>query len=91
MVFADGNVYDVFNFADNIQVCQCGFDHHHIRAFLQVHGHFLQGFVDDPEKLIGPITSIGLGLAGVLAAVVLMLVTALFMAANPRGSWATRS
>ena len=45
---------------------------------------FLQGFVDDPEKLIGPITSVGLGLAGVLAAVVLMLVTALFMAANPR-------
>jgi predicted PurR-regulated permease PerM len=45
---------------------------------------FLQGFVDDPEKLIGPITSIGLGLAGVLAAVLLMLVTAAFMAANPR-------
>ena len=45
---------------------------------------FLQGFVDDPEKLIGPITSIGLGLAGVLRRVLLMLVTALFMAANPR-------
>jgi predicted PurR-regulated permease PerM len=45
---------------------------------------FLQGFVDDPEKLIGPITSIGLGLAGVLGALLLMLVTASFMAANPR-------
>jgi predicted PurR-regulated permease PerM len=45
---------------------------------------FLQGFVDDPEKLIGPITSIGLGLAGVLGALILILVTALFMAANPR-------
>jgi predicted PurR-regulated permease PerM len=45
---------------------------------------FLQGFVDDPEKLIGPITSIGLGLAGVLGALLLMLVTAYFMAANPR-------
>jgi len=45
---------------------------------------FLQGFVDEPEKLIGPITSIGLGLAGVLGAVLLMLVTAFFMAANPR-------
>ena len=45
---------------------------------------FLQGFVDDPEKLIGPITSIGLGLAGVLGALVLMLMTAFFMAANPR-------
>ena len=45
---------------------------------------FLQGFVDEPEKLIGPITSIGLGLAGVLGALLLMLVTAFFMAANPR-------
>jgi predicted PurR-regulated permease PerM len=45
---------------------------------------FLQGFVDDPEKLIGPITSIGLGLAGVLGALLLILVTAFFMAANPR-------
>ena len=45
---------------------------------------FLQGFVDDPEKLIGPITSIGLGLAGVLGALALMLVTAYFMASNPR-------
>lgn len=44
---------------------------------------FLQGFVDEPEKLIGPITSIGLGLAGVLGALLLMLVTAYFMAANP--------
>src|SRR5688500_3126967 len=45
---------------------------------------FLQGFVDEPEKLIGPITSIGLGLAGVLGALLLMLVTAAFIAANPR-------
>jgi predicted PurR-regulated permease PerM len=45
---------------------------------------FLQGFVDEPEKLIGPITSIGLGLAGVLGALILMLMTAFFMAANPR-------
>ena len=45
---------------------------------------FLQGFVDEPEKLIGPITQVGLGLAGVLGALLLMLVTAFFMAANPR-------
>jgi putative heme transporter len=44
---------------------------------------FLRGFVDEPEKLIGPITSIGLGLAGVLGALLLMLVTAFFMASNP--------
>ena len=45
---------------------------------------FLQGYVDDPEKLIGPITSIGLSLAGVLGALVLMLVTAFYMASNPK-------
>jgi predicted PurR-regulated permease PerM len=45
---------------------------------------FLQGFVDEPEKLIGPITQVGLGVAGVLGALLLMLVTAYFMAANPR-------
>ena len=45
---------------------------------------FLQGFVDEPERLIGPITSIGLGLAGVLGGLLLMLVTAVFMASNPR-------
>ena len=45
---------------------------------------FLQGFVDEPEKLIGPITSIGVGLAGAFGALLLMLVTAFFIAANPR-------
>jgi predicted PurR-regulated permease PerM len=45
---------------------------------------FLEGYVDEPEKLIGPITSIGLGLAGALGALVLMLVTAYFIAANPK-------
>ena len=45
---------------------------------------FLQRFVDEPENLIGPITSIGLGLAGVVGALLLMLVTAFFMASNPR-------
>jgi predicted PurR-regulated permease PerM len=45
---------------------------------------FLQGFVDEPEKLIGPITSIGVGLAGATGALLLMLVTAVFMAANPK-------
>src|SRR5688572_11516080 len=44
---------------------------------------FLQSFVDEPEKLIGPITSIGVGLAGAAGALLLMLVTAVFMAANP--------
>lgn len=45
---------------------------------------FLQGYVDEPERLIGPITSIGLNVAGVLGAIVLMLITAFYMATNPR-------
>jgi len=44
---------------------------------------FLRRYSDHPERLIGPITSIGLSVAGVLAAIVLMLVTAYYMAANP--------
>ena len=41
-------------------------------------------YTDNPEKLIGPLTSIGFGVAGVLAALVLMLVIAYYMAANPK-------
>lgn len=44
---------------------------------------FLQRFVDEPDRLIGPITSIGFSLAGVLAAFILMLVTASYMANRP--------
>jgi predicted PurR-regulated permease PerM len=44
---------------------------------------FAQRYTDDPGKLIGPITSIGLGLAGVLGALVLTLITAYYMAINP--------
>jgi predicted PurR-regulated permease PerM len=44
---------------------------------------FLRGYTDHPRRLIGPITSIGFSVAGVLAAIVLMLVTAYYMAARP--------
>ena len=44
---------------------------------------FVQDYTDDPEKLIGPITSIGLSLAGVLGALILMLITAYYMALRP--------
>ena len=44
---------------------------------------FAQNYTDDPEKLIGPITSIGLSLAGVLGALILILITAYYMAINP--------
>ena len=40
-------------------------------------------WTEDPERLIGPITSIGLGVAGVVAALVLILITAYYMAVRP--------
>jgi predicted PurR-regulated permease PerM len=45
---------------------------------------FAKRYTDNPEKLIGPLTSIGFGVAGVLAAMVLMLIIAYYMAANPQ-------
>ncbi|MEX2196223.1 MAG: AI-2E family transporter [Thermoleophilaceae bacterium] len=44
---------------------------------------FFQGLVDDPAQLLGRITSIGLSIAAVLAAVILMLITAFYMAVRP--------
>jgi predicted PurR-regulated permease PerM len=44
---------------------------------------FAEKWTNDPEKLIGPITSIGLNIAGVLAALVLILITAYYMAIRP--------
>ena len=37
---------------------------------------FIQGFVDDPGKLIGPVTSLGVSVAGVLGAIALIVITA---------------
>jgi predicted PurR-regulated permease PerM len=45
---------------------------------------FARRYTDDPAELIGPITSIGLGVAGVLGGLILMLVTACFMAVRPQ-------
>jgi len=44
---------------------------------------YLQGFVDQPGKLVGPLTSIGLGVAGALGSAVLVLITAYYVALNP--------
>lgn len=44
---------------------------------------FVQRYEDDPGKLIGPITSIGLSVVGALAALILMLITAYYMAIRP--------
>ena len=45
---------------------------------------FAKRYTDHPERLIGPLTSIGFGVAGVLAALVLMLIIAYYMAAKPQ-------
>ena len=44
---------------------------------------FVEKWTNDPEKLIGPITSIGLNIAGILGALVLILITAYYMAIRP--------
>lgn len=40
-------------------------------------------YTDHPIKLLGPIASFGLGVVGVLGALIVMLITALYMAMNP--------
>ena len=45
--------------------------------------HFLNRYTDDPTRLIGPITSIGLNVAGVVGALILILITAYYMAVRP--------
>jgi predicted PurR-regulated permease PerM len=44
---------------------------------------FVEKWTDDPQKLIGPITSIGLNVAGILGALVLIVITAYYMAIRP--------
>jgi predicted PurR-regulated permease PerM len=45
---------------------------------------FLQRYTDHPAELIGPLASIGLNVAGVLGALALIVITAFYMAVNPR-------
>ena len=44
---------------------------------------FAKRYTNEPERLIGPITSIGVSLAGILGALILILITAYYMAINP--------
>jgi predicted PurR-regulated permease PerM len=44
---------------------------------------WVEKWTDDPERLIGPITSIGLNVAGILGALILILITAYYMAIRP--------
>lgn len=43
----------------------------------------LQSLIDDPAQLLGQITSIGLSIAAVLGALILILITAFYMAVRP--------
>jgi predicted PurR-regulated permease PerM len=45
---------------------------------------FLRGYTDHPRRLIGPITSVGISVAGVAVAIVLILITAYYMAVRPK-------
>jgi predicted PurR-regulated permease PerM len=44
---------------------------------------FVDRYEDDPGKVIGPLTSLGLSVAGILGAFVLILITAYYMAVRP--------
>jgi predicted PurR-regulated permease PerM len=44
---------------------------------------FVQRYTNQPDKLIGPLTSIGLNVAGILGALVLILITSYYMAIRP--------
>ena len=44
---------------------------------------FAERYTDQPDRLIGPLTSIGLNVAGVLGALVLILITSYYMAIRP--------
>jgi predicted PurR-regulated permease PerM len=45
---------------------------------------FLERYTDNPQELIGPLASLGLNVAGVVGAFLLMLITAYYMAVRPR-------
>ena len=46
--------------------------------------NYLQGFVDKPVRLVGPAASVGLGVAGVLATMVLIVMAAFYIAVRPQ-------
>jgi predicted PurR-regulated permease PerM len=62
--------------------------HHITGASSSQIGHrvqtFFQRYTNHPEKLIGPITSIGLSIVGVVAALIVMLITAFYIAVRPQ-------
>ena len=45
---------------------------------------FLEGYTDDPDRFLGPLTSIGLNIAAAVGAIVFMIITAMYIAIRPR-------
>jgi predicted PurR-regulated permease PerM len=45
---------------------------------------FVQGYTHHPDKLIAPLESVGLSVAGIAAGFVVVIITALYMAISPR-------
>jgi predicted PurR-regulated permease PerM len=74
------NVPNVVDDLENVYADWTGEDPGQVGDRVQ---EFFEKWTDDPERLIGPITSIGLNIAGVLGALVLIVITAFYMAINP--------
>jgi predicted PurR-regulated permease PerM len=74
------NVPNVVDDLENVYADWTGEDPGQVGERVQ---KFFEKWTDDPERLIGPITSIGLNIAGVLGALVLILITAYYMAIKP--------
>lgn len=45
---------------------------------------YLQNLLDDPGRIVGPVVAIGIGVAGVVGALVVILLTAFYMAVQPQ-------
>jgi predicted PurR-regulated permease PerM len=45
---------------------------------------YIQGYADEPIRLVGPAAQVGLGVAGLLGTLVVVLLTAFYMALKPR-------
>src|SRR5205807_7133962 len=45
---------------------------------------FVKGYTEHPTKLIGPLESVGAGVVGAIAALVVMIITAVYMAITPQ-------
>ena len=46
--------------------------------------NFLEGYTEDPDRFLGPLTSIGIGVAAVLGAILFIVITAMYIAIRPQ-------